>query len=193
MPKGDRFVNVSREAIEAALNEAGFKPCANSGELVYQRAHKSKPALFVKVYTSIALSAEDAHSLGKDAIRVCLVWQRICKTTRKPCEWTPPCLRTWEKIAVVCKHCGRTQSQFESKGLVSEARVYRTGSEKKVIGRMLERARDAYATANATEVCYTCCAPVYEDSGKCIVRECGGYSEGRKPRPQTGLRLVHNA
>lgn len=126
MAKGDRFVEVSREALFSALEKAGFKQwAARSGEfgcseVVYQRQHDSDPTMFVKVYTSIAHRAEEARGCGQDAIRVCLVFERFD-----------------EKI-----------NRHVSGGLYKAPKVLRTGSEAKVIERTLERARECYREAN---------------------------------------------
>lgn len=115
---GSRYVEVSREALVGALEQAGFAPYVGrtGGELVYTRRHHRDPTMMVKVYTSLPARAGDARACGEDAIRVLLVFENE------------------RSGASGCLH--------------KASRVYRTGSEQAVVERMLERARECYAEAN---------------------------------------------
>lgn len=126
MAKGDRYVEVRREVLTAALEKAGFKVWEphpgefGCSELVYVRQHDSDPTMFVKVYTSLPARAGDARACGQDAIRACLVFERRDEAIKR---WI-------------------------SGGLYKAPKVLRTGSEEKVIERTLERARECYREAN---------------------------------------------
>lgn len=112
MPKGDRYVDVSREALEGLLQGAGFERYVQGAEVVYRRRHHRDPTMWVKVYTSLAKDASVARGCGEDAIRVVLVFENP-RTGASGCLYKCP-------------------------------RVYRTGSEQKVLDRLLERMREAY-------------------------------------------------
>lgn len=73
-------------------------------------------------------------------------------------------------------------------GVASGPRVYRTGSDEALIGRVLQRAREMYGTANgfANGDRCTCGLPVYADSKKCLRhRSCkqGGRAVSRVVAP----------
>lgn len=114
MPAGSRYVEVSREKMEAMLKGAGFEVHAQAKghEVVYRRRHHADPTMWVKVYTSLSKDASAARGCGEDAIRVVLVFENP-RTGASGCLYKCP-------------------------------RVYRTGSEQKVLDRLLERMREAY-------------------------------------------------
>lgn len=72
------YVQVSREALIGSLEEAGFKPYADSytgSELVYAIKHHLDQTMMVKVYTSLSVGGSVARGCGEDAIRVLLVFE----------------------------------------------------------------------------------------------------------------------
>lgn len=126
MPAGDRYVEVRREALTKALEAAGFKVWEprpgefGCSELVYVRPHHMDPTMFVKVYTSMPKRGGDARACGADAARAVLVFERYDAGAKR----------------------------WFSGGLYKAPKVLRTGSEEKVIERILERARECYAAGN---------------------------------------------
>jgi len=112
MPKGDRYVEVSREKLEGLLQGAGFERYVQGHEVVYRRQHHRDATMWVKVYTSLSATAAVARGCGEDAIRVVLVFENP-RTNKSGCLYKCP-------------------------------RVYRTGSEQKVLDRLLARMREAY-------------------------------------------------
>ncbi len=165
------YVAVPREAIEEALKTAGFKAGSVGNEVVYSRQlinepkKLCKPALVVKVYTTLPVEGEVVRACGEDAIRVCAIWNRICSKTQSPCLWDAD---------NKCIDCGRKQekvSYLESVAVYKDKRVYRTGTVEGVISRMKDRMRDAWEFAANTPVCNKCCALVFEN-GQCKIPEC---------------------
>jgi hypothetical protein len=73
MAKGDRYVHVPADVLEAFLQSKGFVRTVRFHEVVYMRAHAGDNAYRVLVYTSIRDGAMNARGLGQDAIRVCAV------------------------------------------------------------------------------------------------------------------------
>lgn len=72
------------------------------------------------------------------------------------------------RVCLVYTHNGKTHGIGKSK------RVYREGEEKRIMERMVERAREMYILANKTMkggLC-SCGSPRWEDSGRCMAR-CG--------------------
>lgn len=117
-------VVVPAELIRAALTKAGFKDAGASAgafahdtgrEEVWERAHDRDPNYIIKVYTSLTRGAAVTREKDSDAIRV----------------------------VVVKKDGMRFPARFV--GVWKSKRVHRTGSAEKVVERMLERAREAYA------------------------------------------------
>lgn len=144
MPKGDRYVEVSREKLEAMLQGAGFERHvqARGHEVVYRRQHHADPTMWVKVYTSLSVDASVARGCGEDAIRVVLVFENP-RTNASGC-------------------------------LYKCSRVYRTGSEQKVLDRLLERMREAYGAGGkrvAERRAGRSSARTQEPAEQC---ECGG-------------------
>ncbi len=70
-----KYVEVPREAFEAAMTEAGFKEEGVRGELMFVRRHARNPELMVKIYSSIARNAGEARDCGEDCIRVVAVYE----------------------------------------------------------------------------------------------------------------------
>jgi hypothetical protein len=116
-----RYVPVPAAAIRERLTAAGFHLLADTrGEEVYERPHNSDPRYTVKVYSSIQRGAGEVRECGADAIRVVALFADA--KFRWPAQVVP---------------------------IFKAARVYRTGSVEAVLDRMIERAREAYATCNA--------------------------------------------
>jgi hypothetical protein len=115
------FVQVPASAIRERLAAAGFRLLpATGGEEVYERAHNRDTRYTVKVYSSIRRGAEEARDCGEDAIRV------VALVTDSRFHWPP-----------------RVTPIFKA------TRVHRTGTVEKVLDRMIERAREAYAACNS--------------------------------------------
>jgi len=114
------FVPVPASAIRNRLAAAGFRllPAAH-GEEVYERAHDRDPCYTVKVYSSIQRGADSARDCGEDAIRVVALFAD--SRFHWPAQIVP---------------------------IFKATRIHRTGSVEKVLDRMIERAREAYAACN---------------------------------------------
>ena len=113
-----RFVLVPASLIHDALIKAGFSKGLEGHEEVWSRTHAKNADYVIKVYTSLTDDASSARGCGEDAIRVVALRE---DPYRWPARFYPI-------------HKG--------------ARVYRTGSPEKVVERMMDRAREAYATIN---------------------------------------------
>lgn len=64
------------------------------------------------------------------------------------------------------------EGKTKKAGIWKAKRVNRTGTPAEVIERTIERAREAYSQANEElkNTCKGCGAPVWADSGRCVVR-----------------------
>lgn len=113
------YVEVPRDKILDCLEKAGFTRRPVKGEVTYERRHDKDARLLVVVYTSVAEDATVGRGCGEDAIRVLSFF-------------------TWTR---------RGETEVRRKKLF-EARVFRVTSVEGVLGRMMERARDAYAACN---------------------------------------------
>lgn len=69
-----RFVSVPSEKLESFLKDKGFKRTETRTEVVYVFNHKVNKNIQIKVYTSIKIGNQAARGCGKDAIRVCAVF-----------------------------------------------------------------------------------------------------------------------
>ncbi len=86
------YVEVPAESILAFLTVHGFTERdamkVRGNEIVYERAHKADSRYQVLVYTSVRRGAHHVRGLGKDAIRVCAIFEQgsesrgICKLPR---------------------------------------------------------------------------------------------------------------
>lgn len=166
-------------ALAMFLKGLGFTPSTiktkDGHEVVFERRHHGDEQLIVLVYTSVALptkpASDDLDALieaakstvrkkGKDAIRVCLV----CESDR---------------VLAIQKHYGNYKADGRL-GLSSAKRVHRAGTEASIFGRIQDRARDMYRLANQmhrSKHC-SCGAPLFPDSGKCVLR---GYCKDKTP------------
>jgi len=64
-----------------------------------------------------------------------------------------------------------TNGNGQTFGVTKAQRVFRTGSDSAIVGRMLSRMREMYGVANEmakSPRCPTCGAPCWLDSGKCV-------------------------
>lgn len=70
------YVELSADVLLAFLAAKGFYEAPHRGksEIVYERAHEHETRFKVIVYTSIRRGAKLARSKGKDAIRVCAIF-----------------------------------------------------------------------------------------------------------------------
>jgi len=70
------YFPIDSAKFESFLQGLGFTRTVSHNEVVYERAHKSEPALKTKVYTSSRTGAESARDVGKDAIRIISILQK---------------------------------------------------------------------------------------------------------------------
>lgn len=153
-----RFVEVPREALLGALQNAGFTqvpPRTSDEELLFERKHNHDAELSVRVFTTIPGAGAKARACGEDAIRVGLFAAGKTHPEAKTARWVP---------------------------IFWATKVLRTGSVEKVIERTIERAREAYAQANLCVRrgrCKQCGSVVYPDSGRCIEKICRQLGGGR--------------
>jgi hypothetical protein len=68
------FVAVPTEAIKAFMEAKQFRHTVQRQEVVYVRTSKRNPNVHIKVYTSITVGRTAVRGAGKDAIRVCVVF-----------------------------------------------------------------------------------------------------------------------
>jgi len=118
------FTPVSRTDLETFLAEKGFAPITVGSELVYQFRHLKRPELVVKVWTTLPARGGDVRDSGQDAMRVTLAWEGDT-------AWSP-----WRK------------EPKRSFGIFSAKRIFRVGGTKKILDRLYERMREAYARGN---------------------------------------------
>lgn len=69
-----QFVAISAQKIEAHLTARGFTRSVQHQEVTYFRCSERRPEVQVKVYTSVRVGTTVVRSSGKDAIRVCVVF-----------------------------------------------------------------------------------------------------------------------
>jgi hypothetical protein len=70
------YVDVPADALLSFLAGKGFSERTSPGdEIVYARAHGVDGRYKIVIYTSIRRGAADARSCGKDAIRVCGIFE----------------------------------------------------------------------------------------------------------------------
>jgi hypothetical protein len=68
------FIAVPAKDLEDFLQKHSFVRGKQRDEVVYTRHSKVDPALHIKVYTSIRDGQAQVRASGRDAIRVCVVW-----------------------------------------------------------------------------------------------------------------------
>ncbi len=68
------FVEVPAQAIESHLAAKGFVRGVQREEVVYVRASQRNPDVKIKVYTSVRVGRPVVRGAGKDAVRVCVVF-----------------------------------------------------------------------------------------------------------------------
>jgi hypothetical protein len=68
------FIPVPAHDIESLLQSKGFARGKQGNEVVYTKHSSVDPYLHVKVYTSIREGQTQVRAAGRDAIRVCAVW-----------------------------------------------------------------------------------------------------------------------
>lgn len=69
-----QFVAISAQKIEEHLTARGFTRSVQRQEVTYVRFSERRPDVCVKVYTSVKIGASTVRAAGKDAIRVCAVF-----------------------------------------------------------------------------------------------------------------------
>lgn len=118
------FVDVPATAMRGKLHELGFQRVdmkdllPSIREEVYERAHHKDARYKIMIYTSIGVGAVAARGCGQDAIRVVVVFFPSGRGNGSGC------------------------------GVYKGTRVHRTGSVDKVLERVTERLRAAYAFVN---------------------------------------------
>lgn len=68
------FIEVPAQDIEDHLSAQGFSRTVQHEEVVYIRASQRNPDVKIKVYTSIRAGRSVVRGAGKDAVRVCVVF-----------------------------------------------------------------------------------------------------------------------
>jgi hypothetical protein len=68
------FIEVPAQAIEGHLSAQGFSRTVQREEVVYVRSSQRNPDVKIKVYTSIRVGRTTVRGAGKDAVRVCVVF-----------------------------------------------------------------------------------------------------------------------
>ncbi len=68
------FIEVPAQAIESHLAAQGFIRSVQREEIVYTRSSQRNPDVKIKVYTSIRVGRTVVRGAGKDAVRVCVVF-----------------------------------------------------------------------------------------------------------------------
>ena len=68
------FIAVPAADLENFLQKKNFSPTRQRDEVVYIKRSTVDPNLMIKVYTSIRHGSTAVRAAGKDAIRVCVVW-----------------------------------------------------------------------------------------------------------------------
>ena len=68
------YFAVPSEAIEGFLASKKFERFVQREEVVYVRRSTRNPNVFIKVYTSIRTGRDAVRASGKDAIRICTVF-----------------------------------------------------------------------------------------------------------------------
>ncbi len=113
-------VEVPSDQLFAFLKSKGFelRP-GTTREIVYAKKHERDPRYVVLVYTSVHRGSARARAKGKDAIRVCAIFDDSARVV------------------------GMTPI-----GVIKLPRVHRTGSVEATLDRMLSRMRAAYAACN---------------------------------------------
>jgi hypothetical protein len=140
---GSRYIEVPREALTGFLEAKGFQlDPTGRGELVYARTNHNHPHLKVKVYTSLPLVGGDVRGLGKDAIRVCAVYEPPSPARGWGIGKEPRVYRTGSVDKVLARMLERMQEAY---GLCN-----------------------SYAKKH----CPGCGAPTWPDSGKCLNKSC---------------------
>ena len=69
-----QYVAVPAQDLEQFLQAKGFGRTVQRNEVVYVRASKRDPNVLLKIYTSIHDGNSVVRAAGRDAIRVCTVW-----------------------------------------------------------------------------------------------------------------------
>lgn len=113
------YVEIPRAVFVDFLKIMGFEQEPVGGEVVYSRRHAKHPGMLVKVYTSIAEQGDTARAKGADAIRIVA-------------------LLTWTR---------KGETNLRRKVLF-QARILRVNSVEKVLERVRDKAREAYAACN---------------------------------------------
>jgi hypothetical protein len=68
------FIEVPAQDIENHLSAQGFSRTVQREEVVYVRSSQRNPDVKIKVYTSIRVGRTVVRGAGKDAVRVCVVF-----------------------------------------------------------------------------------------------------------------------
>lgn len=71
---GATFIEVPAAVLEAFLAQHGFERTVQYNEVVYRLPLPKHPEVWVKVYTSIRVGASATRAVGKDSIKVCVVF-----------------------------------------------------------------------------------------------------------------------
>jgi hypothetical protein len=128
-----RYVELPAKVLEQFLAEKGFSRTVSGHEIVYVREvvlsingqkYQHLSGVKVKVFTSLSVGAEIARGPGMDAVRVVCAYQG------------QKAISPWRA----------TDQPRTSFGIFKGKRIHRTGSVAKILDRLHDRMREAYAT-----------------------------------------------
>jgi hypothetical protein len=166
-------VEVPAEAIVTFLKSKGFAERdatkVRGNEIVYERAHRADPRYKVLVYTSVRRGATRARPVGKDAIRVCAIFEEG---------------RVLARIA---------RDGAMTRGIWKGSRVHRTGTVEGVFARMLERMRTAYeacSKARPKRDHARCPPPIFIDENSDLARALAPVFDAAQQKHHPGSRPV---
>jgi len=74
MEMSNQFVAVPSQDLESWLDSKNFIRSVQYNEVVYSRVSIRDPNVHLKVYTSIRVGSTSVRGAGKDAIRVCVIF-----------------------------------------------------------------------------------------------------------------------
>jgi hypothetical protein len=119
VPAGDRYVEVPRAAFEAFFAARGFEPAERWGELAFERevvssgGRRPSSAGLVKVvvYTSVPFGGGRARPVGRDAVRVSVVF-RDCNGGQHGVSSETKVLRTGTVEGVLERVLGRMREAW---------------------------------------------------------------------------------
>ena len=68
------FIAIPSEVLETRLQQLGFERQTQRNEVVYRKTSTQNPSVHILVYTSVRNGQSQVRAAGKDAIRVCTIF-----------------------------------------------------------------------------------------------------------------------